>query len=82
MSSGFGINGGKGRCFPFWQEFAKCHMQADTPEECALPLEDYKECLFHKKEVCFINVNCANFRQIARLKMVQEEYENQLKAKK
>jgi NADH dehydrogenase (ubiquinone) Fe-S protein 5 len=51
MSSGFGTNGGRGRCFPFWQEFAKCHVQSDTLEECKNAFEDYQECLFHKKEV-------------------------------
>lgn len=24
MSSGFGLHGGTGRCFPFYQDFAKC----------------------------------------------------------
>ncbi|KAI8896975.1 hypothetical protein BC833DRAFT_595439 [Globomyces pollinis-pini] len=64
MSSGFGTNGGRGRCFPFWQEFAKCHVQSTTLEECTKPFEDYQECLFHRKE-------------IARSTIVKEEYEKQ-----
>ena len=58
MSSGFGINGGRGRCFSFWQEFAKCQLQAETVEECSFQFEDYQECLFHKKEVYCSNVAC------------------------
>jgi NADH dehydrogenase (ubiquinone) Fe-S protein 5 len=53
MSSGFGLKGGRGRCFPFWQEFAKCYASADHPEDCRLQYEDYQECLFHRKEVGF-----------------------------
>ncbi|KAJ3106822.1 hypothetical protein HDU97_005534 [Phlyctochytrium planicorne] len=52
--SGFGTNGGRGRCFPFFQEFSKCYVQADSPKECLLKYEDYQECLYHRKEVrCF-----------------------------
>lgn len=51
MSSGFGLKGGRGRCFPFWQEFAKCYASADHPEDCRLQYDDYQECLFHRKEV-------------------------------
>jgi NADH dehydrogenase (ubiquinone) Fe-S protein 5 len=50
MSSGFGTNGGRGRCFPFWQEFAKCHVGSDSLDQCKPAFEDYQECLFHKKE--------------------------------
>ncbi|KAJ3397155.1 hypothetical protein HDU92_000460 [Lobulomyces angularis] len=51
MSSGFGTNGGRGRCFPFFQDFAKCYVQANHPKQCILQYEDYQECLFHKKEI-------------------------------
>ncbi|KAJ3119960.1 hypothetical protein HK098_004995 [Nowakowskiella sp. JEL0407] len=61
MSSGFGTNGGRGRCFPFWQEFAKCYVSVDDPIECKNQYEDYNECLYHKKE-------------LKRLKMVEEKY--------
>ena len=51
MSSGFGTNGGRGRCFPFWQDFAKCYIQTQEPRDCALAFEDYRECMYHRKEV-------------------------------
>ncbi|KAI9015055.1 hypothetical protein BC832DRAFT_526683, partial [Gaertneriomyces semiglobifer] len=51
MSSGFGTNGGRGRCFPFWQEFAACFVQTDEPrKQCKNQFEDYQECLHHRKE--------------------------------
>ena len=49
---------GVGRCFPFWQEVMACYVVNTSAEDtsgkkkCALPLEDYYECLHHKKEVC------------------------------
>ncbi|KAI8817817.1 uncharacterized protein EV422DRAFT_540066 [Fimicolochytrium jonesii] len=63
MSSGFGTSGGRGRCFPFWQEFARCYVQADTDPktECRKGFEDYQECLYHRKE-------------LLRMTLVQEEY--------
>lgn len=61
MASGFGINGGRGRCYPFWQEVLKCWAGATDSEQCRLPFEDYRECLYHRKE-------------IARLNLVAEEY--------
>ncbi|KAI9021204.1 hypothetical protein DFJ74DRAFT_672227 [Hyaloraphidium curvatum] len=64
MSSGFGLKGGRGRCFPFWQEFAKCYANADHPEDCRLQYEDYQECLFHRKE-------------LARLEIVRQEHQRQ-----
>lgn len=33
LSIGFGTNGGRGRCWPFFQEFAKCYVQADDAKE-------------------------------------------------
>lgn len=68
MASGYGFKGGRGRCFPFWQEFAKCYGSADNVDQCELQYEDYQECLFHKKEY-------------ARLKMVLDEYYKQRKDK-
>ncbi|KAI9594692.1 hypothetical protein BDF19DRAFT_444552 [Syncephalis fuscata] len=50
MASGFGIHGGRGRCFTMWQEFRKCYAQAECPEDCEPQLDDYNECLTHKKE--------------------------------
>lgn len=48
---------GVGRCFPFWQEYMACYViNQNDPEArkqgvCAPRLEDYYECLHHKKEV-------------------------------
>ncbi|KAI9347700.1 hypothetical protein BDR26DRAFT_931411 [Obelidium mucronatum] len=67
MSSGFGISGGRGRCFSFFQDYAGCFASADSPKECVRQYEDYQECLYHRKE-------------LLRLKLVQEEWERQHKA--
>ncbi|KAH8663536.1 hypothetical protein BGZ60DRAFT_490222 [Tricladium varicosporioides] len=56
MSSGFGLSGGQSRCFPFWQEMLACYVVNTNTEDdsgkkkCAPMLEDYYECLHHKKE--------------------------------
>ncbi|GME23988.1 hypothetical protein GTA08_BOTSDO13892 [Neofusicoccum parvum] len=56
MASGFGLNGGPSRCFPFWQEVLACYVtntNADdkaSKSQCLAPLDDYYECLHHKKE--------------------------------
>ncbi|KAH7555414.1 hypothetical protein BM1_07037 [Bipolaris maydis] len=44
------------RCFPFWQEVLACYTTNTNAEDdsgkakCAPVLEDYYECLHHKKE--------------------------------
>ncbi|KAK7181233.1 NADH:ubiquinone oxidoreductase 11.5kD subunit [Paraphaeosphaeria sporulosa] len=44
------------RCFPFWQEVLACYVTNTSPEsdagkiKCQPVLEDYYECLHHKKE--------------------------------
>ncbi|RMZ85396.1 hypothetical protein DV737_g735, partial [Chaetothyriales sp. CBS 132003] len=56
MASGYGIGGGVGRCFPFWQEYLSCYVinqhdpEARKKGVCLPRLEDYYECLHHKKE--------------------------------
>ncbi|CDF36404.1 unnamed protein product [Chondrus crispus] len=50
MASGFGINGGPGRCYSFWLDFTKCLADAAIPADCAPAREDYIECLHHRKE--------------------------------
>lgn len=50
-----------GRCFQFWQEFSKCHVQSSVDGSCSNEFEDYQECLFHKKE-------------FLRLKIVKDEW--------
>lgn len=48
---------GPGRCFPFWQELLACYVVNTSNEDdsgklkCVPALEDYYECLHHKKEV-------------------------------
>jgi NADH dehydrogenase (ubiquinone) Fe-S protein 5 len=49
---------GPGRCFPFWQELLGCYAVNSAEDDgkgkakCGPALEDYYECLHHKKEVC------------------------------
>ncbi|PLB46817.1 NADH-ubiquinone oxidoreductase kd subunit [Aspergillus steynii IBT 23096] len=55
MASGFGLNGGPSRCFNFWQEVLGCYVvnagEGEAGKKKCLPaLEDYHECLHHKKE--------------------------------
>lgn len=57
MASGYGLTGGVSRCFPFWQEVLACYVVNTTEEndsgkkKCAPVLEDYYECLHHRKEM-------------------------------
>ncbi|RKO97088.1 hypothetical protein CAUPRSCDRAFT_20, partial [Caulochytrium protostelioides] len=52
MSSGFGTKGGRGRCYPFFQEMMACAVQSDAAkEDCKFQIADYNECLTHRKEV-------------------------------
>ncbi|KAI9367524.1 hypothetical protein BJX61DRAFT_527907 [Aspergillus egyptiacus] len=55
MASGFGINGGPSRCFNFWQEVLGCYVVnagegESGAKRCKPALEDYYECLHHRKE--------------------------------
>ncbi|KAI8070901.1 hypothetical protein BC940DRAFT_331323 [Gongronella butleri] len=54
MASGFGNDGGRGRCFHFWQEFNKCYVSASVPQQCVNERDDYLECLHHTKEIARI----------------------------
>ncbi len=51
---------GTSRCFPFWQEVLACYVVNTTSEDdsgkkkCVPVLEDYYECLHHKKEVRWV----------------------------
>mmetsp|Transcript_33816 Transcript_33816/g.34446 ORF Transcript_33816/g.34446 Transcript_33816/m.34446 type:complete len:80 (+) Transcript_33816:82-321(+) len=52
MASGLGLRGNIGRCFLFYQDFAKCMKVSDTPiADCAPLRDDYLECLHHRKEL-------------------------------
>ncbi|KAI7886130.1 hypothetical protein K492DRAFT_140845 [Lichtheimia hyalospora FSU 10163] len=72
MSSGFGLDGGRGRCFHFWQEFNKCYASADFPQQCLAQRDDYLECLHHTKE----------FARVTRIKAEElKQAEKKLKLK-
>lgn len=48
---------GTSRCFPFWQELLGCYVinaaeGEASKKKCIPALEDYYECLHHRKEVC------------------------------
>ncbi|KAH8148689.1 uncharacterized protein LAJ45_07400 [Morchella importuna] len=57
MASGYGLHGGVGRCFPFWQDMLACYvMNTNSGSDegkwkCAPQHDDYYECLHHKKEL-------------------------------
>ncbi|KAL1584990.1 hypothetical protein WHR41_06221 [Cladosporium halotolerans] len=69
MSSGFGLTGGPSRCFPFWQDVLACYVVNTTTEDdsgkkkCGGPLEDYYECLHHRKEAAKISALQAAYRR-------------------
>ncbi|GAB5036068.1 Hypothetical protein NocV09_03300490 [Nannochloropsis oceanica] len=50
MSSGFGVKGSVGRCYPIWSAFEKCLATAPHFKECMDFRDDYVECLHHRKE--------------------------------
>ncbi|KAI4113324.1 MAG: hypothetical protein LQ345_005673 [Seirophora villosa] len=56
MASGYGLSGGPSRCFPFWQELLACYVVNTNTDDvkgakvCLPALEDYYECLHHRKE--------------------------------
>ena len=52
MSSGVGAFTKNGRCFPFFKDMLHCFNKAEYPDlDCRNQVEDYMECLHHKKEV-------------------------------
>ncbi|EAA31476.1 hypothetical protein GE21DRAFT_7791 [Neurospora crassa] len=69
MSSGYGMNGGPSRCFPFWQEVLACYVVNSNEEDasgrkkCSPMLEDYYECLHHKKEAARVQALQAAYRK-------------------
>ncbi|KAH6669114.1 NADH:ubiquinone oxidoreductase 11.5kD subunit [Plectosphaerella plurivora] len=70
MASGYGANGGPGRCFPFWQELLGCYAVNSAEDDgkgkakCGPALEDYYECLHHKKEAARTRALQAAYRQV------------------
>ncbi|KAL3788235.1 hypothetical protein ACHAW5_000831 [Stephanodiscus triporus] len=76
MSSGHGINGGVGRCYPFFAEFKECLKTEKLitlddgtrkwKNDCWTVREDYFECLHAKKEWAMVRrVNEEEKRQAA-----------------
>ncbi|OBT64043.1 hypothetical protein VE03_06675 [Pseudogymnoascus sp. 23342-1-I1] len=69
MSSGYGLNGGSSRCFPFWQEVLACYVVNTNSDDtsgkrkCQPVLEDYYECLHHKKEAHRVGAIQAAYRK-------------------
>ncbi|KAI1188528.1 hypothetical protein F5B17DRAFT_395251 [Nemania serpens] len=69
MASGYGLHGGPGRCFPFWQEVLACYVVNTSSEDdtgkkkCAPVLDDYYECLHHKKEAARVRQLQAAYRK-------------------
>ncbi|KXT18853.1 hypothetical protein AC579_3536 [Pseudocercospora musae] len=69
MSSGYGLAGGPSRCFPFWQEVLACYAINTNAEDtsgkkkCQPVLEDYYECLHHRKEAVKIAALQAAYRK-------------------
>lgn len=51
MSSGYGSNGGTGRCFGIWRDFTVCLTREQDPTSCRAYRNDYFECLHHRKEM-------------------------------
>ncbi|ROT40136.1 NADH:ubiquinone oxidoreductase 11.5kD subunit [Sodiomyces alkalinus F11] len=71
MASGYGAHGGPSRCFPFWQELLACYVVNSAEEDvkakgkCGAALEDYYECLHHKKEAARTRALQAAYRKAA-----------------
>ncbi|KAI1098536.1 hypothetical protein F4804DRAFT_121023 [Jackrogersella minutella] len=69
MASGYGLQGGPSRCFPFWQEVLACYVVNTSAEDdsgkkkCAPVLEDYYECLHHKKEAARVKALQVAYRK-------------------
>ncbi|KAK4041691.1 NADH dehydrogenase iron-sulfur protein 5-B [Parachaetomium inaequale] len=77
MASGYGLNGGPSRCFPFWQELLSCYVVNSSDDDdsgkkkCVPAMEDYYECLHHRKEAARVKMLQAAYRQ-SEAKKLQE----------
>ncbi|KAG1690552.1 hypothetical protein DVH05_028055 [Phytophthora capsici] len=56
MSSGFGFKGREGRCYQFWKSVEQCSKDTEYSGQCGKQVEDYLECLHHRKELTRMNV--------------------------
>eukprot|EP00545_Synedropsis_sp_CCMP1620_P006601 CAMPEP_0119003236 /NCGR_PEP_ID=MMETSP1176-20130426/443_1 /TAXON_ID=265551 /ORGANISM="Synedropsis recta cf, Strain CCMP1620" /LENGTH=78 /DNA_ID=CAMNT_0006954815 /DNA_START=64 /DNA_END=300 /DNA_ORIENTATION=+ len=73
MSSGFGLKGNLGRCYPFFADYKDClqNRENDTVSVCLYEKEDYFECLHHKKE--FSRVKQINEQDVKNQKAAKAE---------
>ncbi|KAG0741773.1 hypothetical protein G6F57_001070 [Rhizopus arrhizus] len=78
MASGFGLDGGRGRCFHFWQEFNKCYASADLPQQCLSQRDDYLECLHHTKE--FARITRIKTEELKQAELKQKQKKDALTA--
>ncbi|CAO3695405.1 hypothetical protein G6F56_012423 [Rhizopus delemar] len=78
MASGFGLDGGRGRCFHFWQEFNKCYASADLPQQCLSQRDDYLECLHHTKE--FARITRIKTEELKQAELKQKQKKDSLNA--
>jgi NADH dehydrogenase (ubiquinone) Fe-S protein 5 len=71
MSSGFGLKGTVGRCYPFFADYKECLQQRenDSVSVCLPEKVDYFECLHHKKE-------------FSRVRQINEQHEKNEQAAK
>ncbi|CAI5722118.1 unnamed protein product [Peronospora destructor] len=56
MSSGFGFKGREGRCYQFWKGVEQCSKDTEYSGHCGKQVEDYIECLHHRKELMRMNM--------------------------
>ncbi|KAL7752037.1 hypothetical protein RI367_002566 [Sorochytrium milnesiophthora] len=69
MASGYGIQGGRPRCFMLWQEFQKCYLTSEDPRQTCVPhKDDYFECLHRTKEIARNRIIAARGNELAAAK--------------
>ncbi|CAO3618076.1 unnamed protein product [Mucor hiemalis] len=68
MASGFGLDGGRGRCFHFWQEFNKCYATADLPHNVLINVTIILNVSSHQRE----ELKQAEKRQVEQAKAKQD----------
>mmetsp|Transcript_4583 Transcript_4583/g.13854 ORF Transcript_4583/g.13854 Transcript_4583/m.13854 type:complete len:101 (-) Transcript_4583:51-353(-) len=68
MLHGTGVQGGVGKCHPFWRDFVRCMYECDTAEEratyCTAFRDDYLECINGMKKF----IRQQEIRKVQRLK--------------
>ncbi|KAI9189688.1 hypothetical protein H9P43_001121 [Blastocladiella emersonii ATCC 22665] len=73
MASGFALNGGRSRCFAFFQDLQKCYLTADEPNTVCAPFKaDYLECLHHRKEVARAKTIAAKANELRAAELAEQ----------